>query len=264
MNSFLNRLSPMALGILRIVAGFLLVQHGLAKLLGWFGGQVVPTFSLFWFAGLLETIGGPLIILGLLTRPIAFVLAGEMLVAYWLVHRPTGGWPVRNGGMVPLLFSLIFLHLAAAGGGLMALDSARSGKSSIDNWFAKLAPLTLAILRVGAAFLFFQYGAGKTLAWFGGRRVRGISLLWVAGIMETIGAPSIALGLLTRPLAFLFSGEMAVAFWTSHFPRGPTIWPIQDGGEPAVLFCFIYLYMVTAGPGWFGLDGMLFKKSSGR
>jgi putative oxidoreductase len=263
MSKVLSRLSPILLSILRMVAGVLFVQHGFAKLFGWFGGTVVPTYSLLWTAGVLESIAGPLIILGLFTRPVAFVLSGEMLVAYWLGHHSMGGWPVRNGGVVPLLFCLIFFHLATVGGGALALDSLRS-KSSVEDWINKLAPLTLGVARIGAAFLFWQFGTGKILGWFGVRRVSLGSRLWIAGIMETIGGPFLALGLFTRPLAFLFSGEMAVAFWTSHVPRGPTFWPIQNGGEPAVLFCFFYLYLVTAGPGWLSLDGILFKKSAGR
>src|SRR3989304_1862081 len=163
MADLLSKLSPILLSLLRIVAGFLFAQHGLAKLFGWFGGQVVPTFSLLWFAGVLETIGGPLIMVGLLTRPVAFVLAGEMLVAYWIGHHSRGGWAIRNGGVVPLLFGFIFLHLSAAGGGRIAIDSLRAAKSSMNKWLDKLSHATLLILRLGAAFLFFEFGASKLL-----------------------------------------------------------------------------------------------------
>jgi putative oxidoreductase len=260
MHKILDRLSPVTLSLLRIVTGLLFTQHGLGKLFGWFGGTVVPTHSLFWTAGVIESIGGPLVILGLFTRPVAFLLSGEMLAAYWIGHHPNGGWPVRNGGVVPLLYCLIFFHLAAAGAGALALDSLRS-KSSIEAWISKLAPFTLAVARIGAAFLFWQFGTGKFLGWFGIRRVAFGSRLWIAGLMETIGGPFIALGLFTRPLAFLLSGEMAVAFWTSHAPRGPAFWSIQTAGEPAILLCFFYLYLVTTGPGWFSLDGVLFARS---
>lgn len=255
--TFWNRFAPHALSLLRIVAGFLFVQHGLAKLFGWFGGQAVPTYSLFWYAGVIETAGGPLIIAGLLTRPLALVLAGEMLAAYLIAHRPLGGWPFRNGGAVPLLFSLIFLHLASAGGGKLALDSLRSAKASRSGRrLEKFTQITLMVLRVGAAFLFFQYGSSKLLGWFGGRRVAFPQLRWFAGLLETVGAPFIALGLFLRAVTFVLAGEMAVAYWTSHFPRGQGFWPIQNGGEPAVLFCFIYLYLLTAGPGVLSLDGL--------
>jgi len=260
----MKRLSPLALSLLRIIAGLLFVQHGWAKLFGWFGMQPVPAFSLLWFAGVLETVAGPLILFGLFTRPVALVLAGEMLAAYLIGHRPLGGWPIRNGGVVPLLFGLIFLHLVFAGGGSIALDSLRRAKSSVDSWFEKLSPVSLPILRTGAAILFFEYGTSKLLGWFGGRPVGFPQLRWFAGAMEAGGASLIALGLLVRPLAFLYSGEMAVAYWISHAPRGPGFWPIQNGGEPAVLFCFLYLYLMTAGAGWLSLDQMLFKKNSAR
>jgi len=258
----LNKLSPILLGLLRIVAGFLFWQHGLQKLFGWFGGQTVFAFSLLWFAGVLETIGGPLIAIGLLTRPAAFVLAGEMLIAYLIAHSHQGLWPIQNGGVVPLLFGFIFLHLAAAGPGAMALESF-SVKLSWNRWVAKAAPATLAILRVGSAFLYWQYGALK-FGFLGGRRVGAFQLRWFAGVMEFFGGPLIALGLFTRLLAFLFSGEMAVAFWTSHVPRGQGFWPIQNGGEPAVLLCFIFLYMASTGPGAWSLDGVRSRKSARR
>ena len=258
---FVRRFSPIALSLLRIVVGFLVLQHGLAKLLGWFGGQAVPAMSLLWFAGVLETITGPLILLGVFTQPVALLLALEMLATYWLGYRSLGGWPWRNGGAVPLLFALIFFLMAVAGGGSIALDRSPA-KSRLASRLSRLQPAVLAVVRIGAAFIFFQYGAGKTLGWFGGRIVRFGTPLWIAGVLETICAPLLALGVLFRPLAFLCSGEMATAYWTSHFPRGPGIWPIQNGGEPAVLFCFLYLYLVTAGPGWPSLDGLLFKKSS--
>ena len=260
----LNHLSPVALSLLRVVAGFLFWQHGVQKLFGWFGGQAFPAFSLLWFAGLLESVGGPLIAIGLLTRPVAFVLAGEMLVAYFVGHAPRGPWPVRNGGVPALQFCCIFVHLAAVGPGSLAVDSFRSAKASWSHWLEKLAPVTLLILRVGSALLFWQYGASKFMGWFGGRRVPFFQLRWLAGVIEFFGAPLLALGLFTRLVAFLTSGEMAVAYWTSHFPRGTGFWPIQNGGEPGVLFCFIYLYLVTAGPGALSIDRWLLRKSKVR
>jgi putative oxidoreductase len=259
--NFLNRLAPYALGVLRIVAGFLFMQHGLQKLFGWLGGRVVEPFSQLWFAGVLEVIGGPLIMLGLLTRPVAFVLAGEMVAAYLIGHAPRGPWPVRNGGVPALLFALIFLHLAAAGAGKLAVDSLRRSASSIERWAAKFSSSTLAVLRIGSGFLFWQYGAMKFAGWFGGRRVTEFGQRYVAGILEFFGGPAIALGLFTRVIAFILSGEMAVAYWSGHFPRGGIL-PIQNGGEPAALFCFIFLYFVFAGPGPASLDGLRSGKSS--
>src|SRR3990172_5935341 len=185
----LNRLSPITLSLLRIVAGFLFVQHGPQKLFGWFGGEPVEMFSLFWFAGVLEMVAGPFIILGLFTRPIAIVLAGEMLAAYLIAHQPMGIWPIRNGGVLPLQFSLIFLHVAATGGGPIAMDAFRRKGAFFDHWLEKLQPATLTVIRIGAALLFFQFGARKIFGWFGGRSVEFGTRGWVAGMMEGLGAP---------------------------------------------------------------------------
>jgi putative oxidoreductase len=81
------------------------------------------------------------------------------------------------------------------------------------------------------------------------------SLLWVAGVLESIGGLAILIGLCTRPVAFVLCGEMAVAYFRSHFPRG--IWPILNGGELAVLYCFVYLYLFAAGPGPLSVDRLV-------
>jgi putative oxidoreductase len=100
--------------------------HGAQKLFGAFGGMGghgATAFTLFWFAGILEFFGGLLILLGLLTRPVAFILCGEMAVAYFMVHAPGGFWPIQNKGELAVLYCFIFLYLAAAGPGPLSLDS---------------------------------------------------------------------------------------------------------------------------------------------
>jgi putative oxidoreductase len=116
-----------ARSLLRIVAGFTFSLHGFQKLPGFFGGMggsgakaVFPT--LVWWAGFLELVGGLLILVGLFTRPVAFVLAGEMAVAYFSSHFSRGFWPIRNGGELAVLYCFIFLYLWAAGGGPLSLD----------------------------------------------------------------------------------------------------------------------------------------------
>lgn len=119
---------PRALAALRIVAGLLFLAHGVIKLWGFPDGAepgVVPTFSLFWIGAVLEVVGGALIILGLFTRPAAFVLAGEMAVAYWMFHFPKSPYPAVNGGDAAVLFCFIFLYLACAGAGAWSLDGRR-------------------------------------------------------------------------------------------------------------------------------------------
>jgi putative oxidoreductase len=97
------------------------------KLLGFFGGMgghgaTAPVFSLMWTAGVLETFGGLLLILGLFTRPAAFVLAGEMAFAYFRVHQPRGLWPIQNGGELAVLYCFVFLYFCTAGPGPLSLD----------------------------------------------------------------------------------------------------------------------------------------------
>jgi putative oxidoreductase len=116
--------------LLRIITGALFMQHGVQKLFGlllspertWSGPPEL--FSQMWFAGVLEVFGGALIVLGLFTRPVAFLLSGEMAVAYFQAHAPRGFWPILNGGEGTVLFCFIFLHLFAIGAGPFSLDAA--------------------------------------------------------------------------------------------------------------------------------------------
>jgi putative oxidoreductase len=114
--------------ILRIGFGVLLMQHGVQKLFGWLGGYggtpgaTADLFSLMGLAGVLETFGGLLIVLGLVTRAVALILMLEMLAAYSMAHLPRGVWPIQNGGELPLLFALGFAFLAANGAGPFSVD----------------------------------------------------------------------------------------------------------------------------------------------
>jgi putative oxidoreductase len=122
--------APYLLSVLRIVAAFLFIQFGTAKLFGFPGpilpgGATAPVGSLPGIAGLVETFGGALVLVGLLTRPVAFVLSGEMAFAYFLGHAPKGFWPLLNEGHTAVLFSFLFLYLSAAGAGPWSLDALR-------------------------------------------------------------------------------------------------------------------------------------------
>jgi len=122
------RWSPSLLSILRIIAGLLFLGHGLVKLFGFPPGAApgkVPLESLFGAAGMLELFGGVLVMIGLFTRPVAFLLAGQMAVAYFMVHAPKSLYPVLNGGEPAILFCFIFLYLAAAGAGPWSVDARR-------------------------------------------------------------------------------------------------------------------------------------------
>ena len=118
--------APRALSVLRIVAGLMIIQHGMGKIIGF---PVYPAyakvqlFSLVGVAGLLELIGGALLILGLCTRPVAFVLAGEMAFAYFIGHFPKGFHPLINGGTLAALYCFTCLYLSTAGAGPWSIDA---------------------------------------------------------------------------------------------------------------------------------------------
>lgn len=120
--------APHALAALRIVAGVLFLAHGVVKLFGFPEGAQpgqVELMSLFGVGAVLELVGGALLVLGLFTRPTAFVLSGEMAVAYWMFHAPKSLYPAVNGGDAAILFCFIFLYIACAGPGSWSLDSRR-------------------------------------------------------------------------------------------------------------------------------------------
>jgi len=117
---------PRLLSVLRIMAALLLIEYGTAKLFGFPEHKFlneVPAFSLFWFAALFEFIGGTLLLLGLFTGPVAFILSGEMAFAYFIDHAPRSFFPLLNRGDLAVLFSFVFLYLACAGGGVWSLDA---------------------------------------------------------------------------------------------------------------------------------------------
>jgi putative oxidoreductase len=120
--------APRLLGILRIVAAILFIEHGTQKLFGF----PPPThgmpeaFTLLWFSSILETFGGFLILIGLFTRPVAFLLSGQMAFAYWMAHAPQNLYPAINGGDAAILFCFLFLYLVAAGPGAFSVDGARN------------------------------------------------------------------------------------------------------------------------------------------
>ena len=123
--SFWRNLAPHFLSLLRLLAGLLLLEFGTMKILHfppaeYFSG--IAPFSLIWFAGLLELVGGALLVVGLFTRCAAFVLSGEMAFAYFIEHAPGGLYPALNGGLPAVLFCFVFLYLSAAGGGPWSLD----------------------------------------------------------------------------------------------------------------------------------------------
>jgi putative oxidoreductase len=131
----------------------------------------------------------------------------------------------------------------------------------------RASEVTYLLLRVVTGLLFFQVGAMKLFGWYGGMPGQAgataplMSEVGIGGVLEVFGGIAIMLGLCTRPVAFILSGEMAVAYWQFHAPHGA--WPLQNQGVSAVLFCFIYLYMAAHGSGEFSLDALIRRKRGG-
>ncbi len=123
--------------------------------------------------------------------------------------------------------------------------------------------ISFLLLRVVYALLFIQSGGLKLFGWFGGMPMgHGTAVpmtqIWFAGVLEVFGGALIMLGLCVRPIAFVLSGEMAIAYFQAHQPHGT--WPIQNHGEQAVLYCFLFLFMAPFGAGDYRLDALIRRK----
>ena len=125
---FMHRFTDSTLALLRVMAGWMFMQHGVQKLFGWLGGwrgepgATAPLVSQAGLAGVLEVFGGALIVLGLFTRPVAFLLSGMMAVAYFQSHAPDGFWPIQNRGELAALYCFVFLYFSARGAGPYSVD----------------------------------------------------------------------------------------------------------------------------------------------
>lgn len=128
--SSLDRHGPKILSVLRIVSGLLFLQHGTAKVLGFpvVEGVPPPGLSLAGLSGPLELVLGVLLVLGLFTRPAAFLASGFCAVAYWMVHGQQSPYPILNGGELAALYCFVFLYICFAGGGPWSIDAMRGGR----------------------------------------------------------------------------------------------------------------------------------------
>ena len=131
--------------------------------------------------------------------------------------------------------------------------------SIVSRWIA-LAPYLLSLLRIVAALMFMQAGTVKLFGWpmampGGGGAPPLMSQIGIGAMLEFVGGALLLVGLFTRPVAFILSGEMAVAYFQFHYPRG--FWPVVNEGQPAVLYCFIWLYLSARGAGPWSLDALL-------
>ena len=130
-----------------------------------------------------------------------------------------------------------------------------------EEWFREIAH---GLFRFVAGFQLWQHGAQKLLGFFRAQPrdvpLEWFSLMWTAGVIEFFGGALIAFGLFTRPVAFVLTGHMAVIFWWRHFPP---FWPLVNRGEPAVLYCFMFLLLWAWGGGAFSIDAVLAKRKAG-
>ena len=134
----------------------------------------------------------------------------------------------------------------------------------MTDYTKKLTDITILLLRIATGIIFIQTGGLKVFGWFGGMPPNGAkaeltSQAGFGGLLEIIGGVLIIVGLFTRIVAFILAGEMAVAYWQFHFPMGN--WPIQNHGEPAVLSCFIFLFLAAYGAGIYSLDKLLLRRN---
>jgi len=134
----------------------------------------------------------------------------------------------------------------------------------------RYAPQALGLLRIVAALTYMEHGTQKLLHFpmraaeggGGGGGAGGMSMIFIiGGVIELFGGLALTLGLLTRPIAFIVAGELAVIYWWMHVPRGG-FWPVFNGGEAAIVWCFTFLYLVFAGPGAFALDNVIFRRKA--
>jgi putative oxidoreductase len=136
--------------------------------------------------------------------------------------------------------------------------------TALGNRLGSWRPQALAVLRIVTAYLFIQHGTAKLLgvphqAMFDGLQL--FSLAGLAGVLELVGGALVLIGLFTRPTAFVLSGFMAVAYFMAHASQGHVLSPLLNQGELAVLFCFVFLYLVFAGPGAWSVDGLSTRRA---
>lgn len=254
------------LSIVRIAAGLVFFQHGAEKLWGFAGGRVTGMhLTLRAAAGPIEVLGGSLLVLGLFTRTTAFILCGEMAVAYFTWVK-NGLWPINNGGEEAVLFCFLYLWLVTAGPGPWSLDALIRGSrgggpkpaglaATLDSWEG----YGRALLRIIVAFTFSLHGFRHLFGAFpqlGGRRGAAPVAMDVLppwfGLLEIAGSALLIAGLFTGIAGFVVCAELLVSYFYAAAPR--SIWPIRNGGNDVILYFLIFLYLAFLGPGQWCLD----------
>jgi putative oxidoreductase len=252
----LPKLSPVALGLLRLFAAFMFFQFGAQKVFGLFGSDAAAPFSVSWISGAIELLGSLAIAAGWLTRPFAVLLAIDMAGVYIFQHAAQGTFlPISRNRTTEEIGQLLTIAglLVFSGPGKFSVEGRRPHSLS------KYYPDAFAVFRILTGLMFMSHGLVKLFG-IGGRQEVFLSFRWFAGILEFGGGAAITLGLFTAPVAFIVSGEMAVAYFMSHGPNN--FWPIENNGMRAVLFCYTFLFFFTVGSGKFSLDSLLRGKKS--
>jgi putative oxidoreductase len=262
----ISKWTPQILSIARIVIGFLVVWHGMMRLFGYPAGPVQqsPLMSISGMFGLVNFVGGLLLMLGLFTRPAALVVGVQWAIWFLVLSLPKGPLTVENGGEAAMFYAFFFLFIAAAGAGAWGLDRLLSkGGASAGSFASPQANIMLALMRIAIAYMFFQHGTEKFLGWPNAEADWnfGENLRAWGGMMEFFLAPLLAVGLFTRPIAFLLSGEMAVAYFLRWAPRG--LFGSIPRGEASIYFCFAFFFLFFAGGGAWALDNVWNRKRAG-
>ena len=250
------------LSIIRIATGLLFFQHGAEKIWGFAGGQIDHRFlTLHGFAGPLEVVGGTLIVFGLFTRLAAFILCGQMAVAYFDQWAGRGFFPISNGGEEAVIFCFTYLWFVTAGGGDWSLDE-RFGESRLGNILSRWEPSGRAVMRIVLAFLFTMHGYRHVFGMFpksaGRAAVMPLAmdkLPAFVGWLEIIGGLLLIIGLFTRISAALACVELAAAYFIEAAPRG--VWPLRNGGNEALMYLAVFTFLVVCGGGALSLDSLL-------
>jgi putative oxidoreductase len=260
------RYAPYVLFAIRIAAALLFFQHGAQKLFGFTGSRATDDFlSQRGIAGLLETIGPALLAAGLFTRTTAFILCGEMAVAYFMSWAPVGFWPISNGGEEAVLFCYLFLWIVCAGPGAWSVDGWRERPApprpsdGLRSRLTALEPHARAVMRIIVGFLITLHGFRKVfdlLPTVGGRRnvpplaLDGLPM--ITGWLDLGGGLLLIAGLFTRSVSALLATQLLAAYVLVAAPRD--LWPIRNGGGEALLHVAILVFFVIAGAGAWSVD----------
>ena len=257
--------------VVRVLAGLLFFQHGAEKLWGFAGGRIDRDFSsLHGMAGPIEAVGGMLLVLGLFTRPVAFLLCGEMAVAYFRMWAPRGFFPISNGGEEAVLFCYLFLWMVTTGGGSWSADSLIAAKepglyARLSSWETYALALTRFVFGFTFALHGFRLALGVLPAAAGRRGAAPMALDQlpsVFGYLVIAAGLLMMLGLFPRPVGLISAALALAAYLHSAAPRG--VWPIRNGGTEALLYVLVFAYVGIASAGGCSLDAYFKRRVSNR